>query len=144
MATIRAQILDLALAALNTDRPTGIPVATRVRLEPLEDQEAPAIAVYIGAESVEPATNRHGPLVKRELELVVECRVVGDTPDVLLDPLVDWTSRTLTGLESTLFHDIQEAGTDFRFELSGYLYGLAVQRFRVLYQTQRADPSLRA
>ena len=143
MPTIRAQILDLALAALNTGTPAGVPAATSIRLAPLEDAEAPAIAVYPGSESVEPASNRPGPLVKRELELVVECRVVGDNPDDLLDPLLDWTTTALAGIESSLFHDIQETGTEFRFELSGQVYGLAVQRFRVLYQTARTNQSSR-
>ena len=139
MATLQKQAIDALIVALNTARPATVPEATRLRQVQNERESLPAISVYPGNETVKPATNRPGPLAQRTALLVVECRVAGDEPDVLLDPLLAWATAAVTTAESTLWHDVQEVETRFQFTIGEVPMGLAQVLFLINYQTRRTS-----
>lgn len=140
MASIRAQIIDDLLAALNVSgRPSGIPAAERLRLEQFDDADLPAIAVYPKSDFVMPATSRGGPVNKRELVVAIECRAGGDTAEADLDELVVWVSQALYSTDSTLIHDALEASTTFNFDLGRVLHGQAVVLVTIHYQAARSS-----
>lgn len=141
MATLRKQIVDVVLLALNTTRPAAVPEATRLRQSQVESSEQPTISVYPGDEPVRPATNRPGPLVARNLQVVVEARVEGDEPDVLLDPLLAWIEKAVPSAISTLWHDdVQETLVHHEYKIGVVPHGLARVTFVIPYQTRRNDP----
>ena len=139
MATLQKQAIDALIVALNTARPATVPEATRLRQVQNERESLPAISVYPGNETVKPATNRPGPLVRRDALLVVECRVAGDEPDVLLDPLLVWATAAVTSAVSPLWHDVQEVETRFQFTIGEVPMGLAQVLFLINYQTRRTS-----
>lgn len=141
MTTLRADIVSAVVAALNTNRPAGVPAASRLRQSQFEASETPSISVYPANESISPASNRPGPIVKRELQLVVEARVAGDDPDVLLDPAVSWIEQAVTSLDSTLIHDAPQAvAIQHEFAVGTVPHGVARVSFVVSYQTRRINP----
>lgn len=141
MATLRKQIVDAVLLALNTSTPVGVPTATRLRQSQVEADEQPSISVYPGDEPVRPATNRPGPLVVRSLQIVVEARANGDEPDVLLDPLLAWIEKAVPSAISTLWHDdVQETLVHHEYTIGVVPHGLARVTFVIPYQTRRNDP----
>jgi hypothetical protein len=141
MSTLRAQIVDAVVAALNTGRPAGIPEASRLRQSQFEASETPSISVYPANESIQQATRVPGPLVKRELQIVVEARVAGDEPDALLDPSLSWIEQAVTRLESALIHDAPEAvSVQHEFAVGTVPHGVARVAFVVRFQTRRDNP----
>ena len=140
MATLRKQIIDACVTALNTGRPTGIPAASRIRQDQFEASTTPSISVYPGDETIEPATNRVSPVVKRSLQVVVEVRIAGNNPDALLDPAVAWVEKTMSALSSPLVHDVREVSVTQEFAIGTEPLGLARCSFVVSYQTRRTDP----
>lgn len=143
MATIRKQIVDAIVLALNTSRPVGVPEATRLRQSQVERAEQPAISVYPGEELVKPASNRVGPLVVRTLQLIVEARVTGDDPDVLLDLHLAWIEAAVPSAKSTLWHDSpQETLVTHEYAIGAVPHGLAKVTFLIEYHTRRTSPEL--
>lgn len=140
MATLRKQIIDACVTALNTARPAGIPAASRIRQDQFEASATPSISVYPGDEAVEPASNRHSPLVKRRLTVVVEVRIAGNNPDQILDPAVAWVEKTVSSLSSSLIHDVNEVAVNYEFAIGTEPHGLARCSFVIHYQTRRTDP----
>lgn len=141
--SLQAQIVTGVITVLNTNRPAGIPEASRIRLPQIETDEQPTIAVYPGPDK-ERLHNRHSPVVLHELELIVECRVTGDEPDLLLDPLLNWITSVLARTHVPLGHDMQETQTNQLFEVSKAVHGLAQVRFTVNFQTRRDDRTVPA
>lgn len=138
--SIRNDLIEAVIGALNASgRPSGIPAATRLRLGQVEEDAA--IAVYPGIEKIRPATNRASPVVKRELEVIVEYRVTGDAPDELLDPLVSWGQIALASTADPDLHDVEEVELRQVFEIGRAVQGLARHKFIVRYQTRRDDPT---
>ncbi len=141
MATLRKQIVDALVLALNTARPGGVPEATRLRQAQNEREAQPAISVYPGEETIKPATNRVSPLVVRSLQVVVEARVTGDEPDVLLDPLLAWIEASVTSAVSTLWHDAPQATlVAHEYAIGAVPHGLARLTFLIEYHTRRTSP----
>ena len=145
MATLRKQIVDVVILALNTGRPAGMPEATRLRQSQVETDEQPSISVYPGDESIQPATNRPAPLVVRQLQVFVEARANGDEPDVLLDPLLAWIEQAVTSATSVLWHDdVQATHVHHEYTIGVVPHGHARVTFVVPYQTRRNDPEAAA
>lgn len=141
MSTLRNQIVTAVVTALNTNRPAGVAEASRLRQSQFEASETPSVSVYPAQESIAQATNRPGPLVRRELQIVVEARVAGDEPDELLDPTVAWIEQAVTQLDSTLIHDAPEAvAVQHEFAVGAVPHGVARVSFVVRYQTRRNNP----
>jgi hypothetical protein len=145
MASLRKQIVDAVIDALNVATPTGLPLASRLRQSQFDHGDQPALAVYPGDETRRPATNRVSPLVVRDLQIHVEIRVKGDAPDVLLDPYEVWVEKALTSAISTLWHDdIQLVLLHHEYTIGTQPQGLARFTFHVPYQTRRNDPEAAA
>jgi hypothetical protein len=141
MSTIRSQIVTALITALNTGRPAGVSEATRIRQAQFEPSDIPTVSVYPGDESIKPATSRPGPLVLRELQIVVEARVAGDAPDELLDPTVSWIEQAVTRIDSPLIHDAPQAvAVQHEFAIGAVPHGVARVSFVVRYQTRRDSP----
>jgi hypothetical protein len=145
MASLRKQIVDAVILALNTSRPAGVPAASRLRQSQFEKAEGKSISVYPGDEPTAPATNRPSPLTKRQLTIAVECRVVGDEPDVLLDPLTSWAESAICNAMSALWHDEPQLTlTHHEYTIGAQCHGLARLSFVIQYQTRRGNPEAAA
>lgn len=101
--TIRDQIIEAIVAALNTSRPGGIPEAKRSPYLQLKlDEENPTdISVYwmVDDERAEPDMNK-APLQDHEFFVGIDTRAIGDTtaiPERELDPIAEWITKTLNG-----------------------------------------------
>lgn len=141
MASLRKQIVDALITQLNTSRPAGVPAASRIRQSQFERDEAASISVYPGDEAVQSATNRPSPIVRRTLQVLVECRAVGDEPDVLLDPLEVWAEKAVGSASSALWHDAPQLTlTHHEYAIGAKPHGLARLTFQIQYQTRRGDP----
>jgi hypothetical protein len=142
MTTLRTQIVTEIVTALNTDAPSGFPVASRLRLHQLENEELPAISVFPVRDVVQPATNRPGPLVLRELAITVEVRISGDDPDVLLDPYVARVEQVLARYQGVSIdvHDCLIQSVDYEFAQRAQMHGAAAVQAIVHYQSRRDDP----
>ena len=142
MSSLRAQIVDAAVALLNTSRPAGIPACDRVRFEPYQPTELPAINVMPVREESEKKTGRWGPLLTRGFTLRVECRVAGDPADVILDPLLVWAGQKLGGQTfGVLAEDCFETLCEWSYAGSDQNYSMASLDFRVNFSTLINDPT---
>lgn len=144
--SLRRDVCTAFLALINTDRPTDVPEARARRSLPearITDNE---INVYFAVEDVNVKGGRFGPLVTRELRIVVECRGVTSDPDevdTMMDPLIDWVSKSINSgnnLDGKAI-DVVEIGTTWTpFYLDKY-YPITRTSFVVSFQTGRKDPN---
>ena len=134
----RELIMQAALAVLNAvDRPSGMPLATRVRTARYEADEAPAINLAPSHEAVEPIGGRHSPAVKRALRLRIECWA---DHDAAADPLLDWVVVALLSHLPTAYPClVAEDSIQWDFVDGGLARATVV--FVVQYQTRAADPA---
>lgn len=139
MATVREQILDAVVTALNAGAPAGFPVATRTNPDPYEPGALPAVTVFPTDESVSDvgaSGHRRGPVTNRRLTFRVECRAIGEPPETALDPMIAWVVKALAGSTmGGLAHDVQEQRTEWVVEAAEEVYGLASVEFAVDYRT---------
>lgn len=138
MATVREQIMQAVLAALDgVGKPAGLNVF-RYRTRPLTEEEYPALVVYNGTEQVDRVGNHRGSLVRRELGLRIEGRTIGDTPDVDLDPILAWVTQALIAapsLPGNLAITTEEDSTEWEHEEAEVGYSVARMLYRVTYST---------
>lgn len=148
MSSIRDQIIAAAVVALNasTDqsgnaRPSGMPQADRLRMEPYQLEDLPAIVVMPLREEVEPLKDsRWGPLVNRVLTLRVACYAAGNPADELIDPMLTWAVATLDSNQlGGLANDILEGLIEWQYASEDQPFAVALADFRIMYQTKRAD-----
>lgn len=146
MASIRDQILDAVVAALNTATPAGVPQAARHRLTPYELANLPAIDVAPIEEQAEGIGPRLNPsAVKRTLRFKVRCWARGDAPEVAADAMVSWATKVLAGNRlGGLAHGIEEVGTSWTDDVSNDVFGVAEVEFIAQYQTKAADQGVNA
>src|SRR5579859_6361507 len=104
MPSIREQIIQAAVAALNTGAPAGMPIAARERVELFSPNELPAFTV--GPEYRTTATTysedtqyermgKRSPFAARVFTLRVSIFVVGDSS--VADPMAVWATSVLDG-----------------------------------------------
>lgn len=144
MSSIRDQILDAIIAALNTATPGGVPQATRDYINPLEGSDLPAISVRASREESEGKPNRFGPLRQRRLTVRVECFAAGSPGDEELDPLVTWAGKVLSGDAGRfggLAHCTEETAIEWNSEERDQPFASAFMDFTVEYQTRTGDPT---
>lgn len=92
--TIREQIIQAALEALNTARPPGVPNAVeRTRTFAISASMLPMMIVYPKHESVKDVGGRRGPMVARALTLFVDCYGADET---WIDALTAWAVAKLS------------------------------------------------
>lgn len=141
MSTIREHIAAAMLGLLNTGTPSGVPAATRSRLEQYEASRLPAICLYPTSEDVEMmAGGPFAPVVKRTMIFRVECRAIGDPADTALDPLLSWVTKALCGKTISGYgHYCHELDTQWDFAAADKDYGLAAVRLSVQYSTKTDD-----
>jgi hypothetical protein len=144
---IRTQIRDAVITLLNTDRPDGIPEATRRRYIPGRYDDDMRIAVFFHREVPERIGGRGGPLTKRTLHLAVVPIVAVEDPaeaDDAAEPALEWIVSRLGNTNlGGLAHDIEEGaggeGTSWTALQSNLLWLAVPTLWRIEYQTLRDD-----
>jgi hypothetical protein len=144
MSTIREQIIEAAVAAVNTGTPGGVPQCVRTLMQPSEQSQLPAITAFPVREEVDPGkTGRWGPLIVRTLYLRFVIYASGDPADGALDPIVDWVARSLGGSQiGGLAQDAVEHELTWQYDEGNYAVAAVAMDFRVTYQTRRDDAAL--
>lgn len=147
MAHRREVILAAIVAALTNslDKPAGVTVH-RYRTRPIESDKLPAIVVYAGpgkggvGETV--ARIDHDDGVERALTVRIELRESGDPPDLILDPLCVWVTKTMRSNPTLggLCRDIEEQATTLDAEERDRVYAAAASDWLVTYATKEDNP----
>jgi hypothetical protein len=99
VSTLRNQILEAELLALNTGRPSGVPQAERELLDDLPEGTDLAISVGELTEKVFEIGPR-APLAHHRFVTAVDCWARGTTAapaGKALDPLLEWVVAALCG-----------------------------------------------
>lgn len=139
MASLREQIINAAVAALNVSRPAGVPPATRLR-KSYESAQLPAITVYYTGDTAQKPSGARSPIVKRVMTLVVECRAAADQVETILDPLLVWAVKTLApSTLGGLVSEIAEKTTIPEVAIKEAMHGKTALSFEVTYQTNTGD-----
>ena len=142
MSTIRSQILDAAVVALNASgKPDDVPKAVRRRLRSLDLEDLPFIDVVPLLENAERIGGKfQGPLTKRTMRFAVRCWAAGAAPEVAADAMVAWAVKALAGSGlGGLAHAIEEQETEWQGTVMDSVYGVAEIRFAVQYSTSFDD-----
>ena len=146
MDALALQIRDAIITALNTDRPSYIPEATKLRVMPGEPIEEPFIAVFLGEELTNYPQGSRGAIAARDM--LVQVQIGGATAtlaevDDMLEPLRAWVVEVLgeTDLDK-LATSVAEVGIPeggrLVYKLDLY-NALVLTAWRVRYQTRRND-----
>lgn len=155
MSSLRERIIQAAVTALNTDRPSGVPEFVRTRLESPTAEQLPAATVYAKKEEtdrmrpVREGRTSRGPIVKRTLQLHIEsltAHVGSDTPDALADPILCWAVQAIgnAGTFSGLANDpADEEETTFEYEQADHSFCRATLVFAIEFQSKRSDATTR-
>lgn len=143
MASAREQILAAMLTALNTNRPSGVPVATRTRLALYTEGALPAINVYPVKEQGGRIGGHAGPALRRKLAIHVDCIANGDLPDQQLDALIVWCTKTLDGnLLGGLVNSLEPGEILWQYDNAESEYATATIQFFVDYATKTGNEEI--
>lgn len=143
--SVRQQIRDASIAALNASNPTGVPECGKRRYIPGEKLTEPRMAAFFGEEDATRPGGRSGPITKRALILVIQAMVGVETPDEAddaIEPMLEHITGVLgdTNLGG-LALDVTEVSTLWASGEAGRFYLVALTRWRIEYQTKRDDLS---
>lgn len=151
--SIREQILEAIVAALQAGGgPAGLSVH-RSRARPLSKDQLPAQVVYpiqertvVQGAKFAPAPYLGKPqqvLVRHTMAIIVEHRVIGDPPDVALEPLLVWATAQLLADPQwgTLAISTEEHETKWAASEEDATYGAAAQEFHIDYFSLAVDPT---
>lgn len=143
MSTIREQIIEAAVAAVNTGTPTGVPQCVRTQMQPTETAALPALTCFpIREEIADNKTGRWGPLIVRTLYLRFVVYASGNPADAALDPIVLWIGQQLGGSQlGGLAQDAVEHELTWQYDEGNFAVAAAALDFRIEYQTLRNDAS---
>lgn len=148
-ASIREQIAVAVVAALSAaGRPTGLTVH-RERTRPIETDALPAILVYFEDDAApKPFDGQkyRSPLVKRSVQISLQCRAAGSQglpPDAALDPITVWATQRMFADETfgTLAIGVEEGRTEWKSREGDIPVAAATIRFSIDYRTARIDPT---
>lgn len=144
MATIREQIINAAVAAVNSGAPSGVPQCVRTVMQPSEQDQLPTITVFPFREEIDNLkTGRWGPLIVRTLYLRFVIYASGNPADGALDPIVEWVSRQLGGSNlGGLAQDAVEHELTWQYDEGNFAVAAVAMDFRITYQTLRNDAAL--
>jgi hypothetical protein len=144
MSTIREQIIEAAVTAVNTGAPVGVPACVRTQMQPAEQAQLPAMTCYpFREEVVDNKTGRWSPLIVRTMYLRFVVYASGNPADGALDPIVLWIGQKLGGSQlGGLAQDVMEHELNWQYDEGNFSVAAVGVDFRVTYQTLRNDPSL--
>lgn len=154
--TKRNEILEAIVSALNTSRPEGIPEATRTRSVDIDPAALPAMTVICRREIPAPLHGRGNTVLRRRLEVEVECIGKSDGPvpnddttttaDEAVEPLLNWvTAKLVDNRLGGKSFNLEELETVFQYvELATAFTCRATLRIGVDYMTRRTDQTLTA
>lgn len=144
--SVRSQIVDAAIARLNTSPPAGFPTADDTRLEPYSTPELPSVVIFEIREEME--TEKEGRwsyFLKRTFTMRCEIRIaetVAVKARATMDPLYTWIGQQLGGYQfGGLAEDCYEALAEWQYAAEDQSYTLLQLDFRVLYTTLKSDPT---
>lgn len=148
MPSIRKQIMDAVILALQEPGgPSGLNVH-RERHRPIETDQLDAILVYAEDDVPKPLAGitYQAPLTERQLSLVLEYRAkvqAGTTDDEALDPLIVWGMQQILKNEKFggLASGVDEGRTTWISREAESTVAAAAGHFTVKYRTARADPT---
>jgi hypothetical protein len=147
VSSIRKQIVDAAIALINTAPPMGVPTVDDGRLEPYAQPELPAITVYELREEGELAeqNGRWSYFLRRTFTMRVEIRIAETTAiaaRAAVDPLYVWLGQNLGGNQfGGLAEDSYETLLEWQHAAEDQAYTLLQVDFRITYTTMKIDPS---
>jgi hypothetical protein len=144
--SVRKQIVDLAIAKINTSAPAGIPIADDTRLPSYTPDELPAITVFeIREDGQVEKEGRWSYFVKRAFTLRVETRIAETLATKCrqaMDPLYVWVGQSLGAFQfGGLAEDCYETLLEWQYADADQAYTLLQTDFRVEYSTLKNDPS---
>ena len=140
MSTIREQIIEAAVAVLNTGTPAGVPVCNRTLMQPSEQSQLPALTVFPFREEInDKSTGKWGPLVTRTLYLRFVAYASGDPADGALEPIVAWISQLGGQQFGGLATDTIEHELNWQYDEGNYQVAAVAMDFRIEYPTLRTD-----
>jgi hypothetical protein len=150
--SIRKQIVDMAIALINTSPPAGVPAADDTRLESYQGVgELPAITVLeLRQESELEKEGRWSYFLNRTFTLRIEMRVAATnaaSARVAMDPLYVWVAQQLSGIGQQnqtfggLAEDCFETIAEWQYAAEDQPYTLLQLDFRVVYSTLKTDPT---
>lgn len=143
--SLRRDILNAFVTLLNgVTKPGGVPDARVRRSLPESIITQSEINVYFVAEDVTVKGGRFGPIVTRDVRIIVECRAVTTDPeqiDPIMDPLTDWAVESIMGGNNLggLAIDVVELGTTWTPHFMDKYYPVTRTSFVVSFQTSRKN-----
>lgn len=143
--TVRTLVRDAIIAALNTDRPTGIPEAGKRRFLPGQRLVDRRLAVFFNEEGAERQGGRRGPITQRNLIFGVQAAAAVEDPgeaDDAVEDILEWIVAVLG--ENSLdgkATDVTELGTVWAVAQADLIYVVALTRWKIEFQTLRDDLS---
>lgn len=140
--TIRSDIRDAVIAALNNGTPSNVPAATKRRWIPGERLSEPIMAVFYVSEDTT-LQSRTAGVSQRALRLSIQIVYLSDDidgVDDLVEEAAAWViealaDSNLNGLASW----VQEVGTAWEAVKMERVYMVAQVQIDVNYQTKRSD-----
>lgn len=138
--TIREQIIEAIIAQLNTGAPAGVPTLTRVKMEPNQPGQLPAMTIFPLREEVNHApAGKWGHVVMRSLTLRIVVEAEGNPVDQQLDPIIAWLSQLGGSQLGGLAVDVEEQNLEWAYEESDNPYVALALDLRVDYVTNKSD-----
>jgi len=148
MATIRDQVVDLAIGFLNTSPPGGVPNTRRGYLFSPASGDLPTIGVYPERDDFTlEGRDNVGVLVRNKFFIVAEVRAQSDasnSADKNAEPLLSWIFKALNGKRAAantgLFHLMWIDNVEWNYDQMEHGYVLVKVKVGVSYQTKAGDP----
>lgn len=147
MTTVRLEVRDAVIDALNADRDPDIPAASKRRWIPGQTNLCPMIGVFFLQEQPRAVGGRHGGLVERPLQIAVQPVIAVAHPDQADDAIEPLLEHIVSRLGSTnlegLALDVEEIGTKWESGQLDRFYLAATTTWLINFQTKRNDLSKR-
>lgn len=141
--TIRQDIRNATIDALNAAPPTGVPTCGKRRFIPGEKVTAPRLAAFFGEEDVNRPMGRSGPLSRRHLILIVQAIAVVEKPEDADDAVEPMLAHIVEVMGDTnlggLALSINEVSTLWATGEASMVIIAALTRWRIEYQTLADD-----
>lgn len=142
--TVRQQLRDNAITALNATNPTGVPECGKRRYVPGENTTEPRLAAFFGEEDASRPQGAGGAITKRAMTLVIQGVVVVERPEQADDAMEPLLAHVVAIMGDTnlggLATDVAEISTLWASgENGGRFILVALTRWKIQYQTNRSD-----